>query len=266
MVIVLFYPVNVFVKKFCREFGIAGGFCQVGLQIGDGIGFHYLTTIQPNGAHIVVECEVKLTSQPQIEGQGRCPAIRIITCKNIVFVSWVVKNARVGINSEPAHLCLGVFCSAWRIQHAVHKPRQGAGVLLRRVKARTHQQQFAVILGKTLGKPKLTAHVGVRKVKRLEGFRPDALDVPAVEIFMRKGAEQTHLVSFHLVNRLYDAGRVAMLHAIAGNGGVNVIQKGVLAEVVSWQFTVHRFFLKHHFRYHLAEVVDDSLRVVGMNC
>jgi len=58
-------------EKISSKFWIFSYLCKVCLQIGDGIWFHHLATVKPNGTHIVIERQVKIAAQTQIERRQR---------------------------------------------------------------------------------------------------------------------------------------------------------------------------------------------------
>ena len=110
---------------------------------------------------------------------------------------------------------------------------------------RAPDRQRPVIAGEPLGQPQRRRGIGTGEVERLEFGRADALDVPAMEEFMRQRAELVVLRSGQR-SLVGDDRRVAMLHPVAGDRRAVIGDEGIAAEIIGRGRAEDADLLAHH--------------------
>src|SRR6201991_4165178 len=95
------------------------------------------------------------------------------------------------------------------------------------------------------------AHVTLFKIKWLEGFRPDAFDIPAVEEFVGESSEIAVVPAE--IDRGTDHRGIAVFHAIGVYIGIEACQESIGTIVVGWCLAKDSLCLPDDALYFFAE-------------
>ncbi len=211
----------------------------------------------PHRAHVVVERDLSVgpIAQRQIERKRDGAAKRIVRDDGVRPIGPVVRAPAVDKRRHAAHLLGRPHQPPRTLRDRLDESGQSARRPGEIQQARALHRQRPVILREPLGQPQLAGHVRAIEIERLERFRTDALDVPAMKELVRDSVEQpAAAVADRRPGR--DDRAVAMLHAVAARVRQILGQERVITRFVFRELAVHRALLADDLFDILHEAVE----------